>query len=105
MFLYAVRIAIDDRRAFEAFLRWLRERHVADVSTAGGCTGEIVVLDGDVPTAEVHYRFPSRSAFDGYERDHAPRLRAEGLAELARIGVEARFTRWTGEIQAAARSK
>jgi hypothetical protein len=27
----------------------------------------------------VRYHFPSREAFAAYERDHAPRLRADGL--------------------------
>ena len=30
-------------------------------------------------TFEVRYRFPSRQAFDHYEQEIAPRLRAEGL--------------------------
>ena len=43
---------------------------------------------GDPFTVESHYRFVSRDAFDKYEREHAGRLRAAGLAELTRLGVE-----------------
>jgi hypothetical protein len=104
--VYDVRIAIDDVRAFEAFVAWLVDRHVDDVCDAAGCAADVVVLDPrpDAGPRAVHvrYRFASREAFEAYERDHAPRLRAEGLAELARHGVApshgATFTRSTGEI-------
>ncbi|HEY8079723.1 MAG TPA: hypothetical protein VIF62_36585, partial [Labilithrix sp.] len=81
---------------------WLRERHIADVCASGAESGELVVLDAS--TVLVRYRFASREAFTAYERDHAPRLRAEGIAQLA--GAPALFTRTTGEIvYAATRSK
>ncbi len=39
-----------------------------------------VQLDGGPGrTFEVRYHFPSREAFETYERDHASALRAEGL--------------------------
>lgn len=100
-FAYDVTIAIGEERVFEAFLRWLRERHVPDVCAAGGCEGEIVL--SDAPRVVVaRYRFPSRAAFQAYEREHAPRLRQEGLDVLAalgaRPGVGVDFTRTTGEI-------
>jgi len=104
-FAYVVRIIIDDPSAFAAFVAWLRERHVADVCAAGRCAGEIVVVDvpKDAPrVVEARYRFASREAFAAYERDHAPRLRSDGIAELARLGLEpgrsASLTRTTGPI-------
>ena len=103
-FSYVVRCAFADRDAMEGFLLWLRDRHVADVCAAGADDAEIDVLDpigGDHPNAvEVRYRFASRDAFARYEREEAPRLRADGLAELARLGVASErvaFTRTTGE--------
>ena len=43
------------------------------------------------------YTFPSREAFDGYLRDHAPRLRSEGLARFGpQSGVT--FRRQIGTI-------
>lgn len=83
-----------------ALVAWLRDAHVGHVCDAGADDAEIVILDGDAsaPAVEVRYRFASREAFAAYERDHAPRLRAEGLAELERLGATASFTRTTGEI-------
>jgi hypothetical protein len=47
---------------------------------AGGATAaEVVALDQPAHAYEVRYRFHSREAFDRYERETAPRLRAEGL--------------------------
>jgi hypothetical protein len=36
-------------------------------------------LDGPARSFEVRYHFPSREAFGRYEKEHAPRLRSEGL--------------------------
>jgi len=94
---YVVRIDFDDPAAHRDMLAWLRDRHISDVLAAGAESAEIVVVDGAV-ALEVRYRFASRDAFAAYERDHAPRLRAEGVAFLA--GRAARFTRTTGEILA-----
>lgn len=113
MFAYVVRTTFVDRAPMEAFVEWLRARHVADVCEAGATDAEIVRLDSTSDTehaVEVRYRFASREAFARYEREHAPRLRADGLAELARLGLGAEaapasgdrprvtFTRTTGEI-------
>ena len=61
------------------WLRWLRGGHIADVLAGGATDAEIVRLDGDGNSYQIRYHFPSRDAFTAYERDHAPRLRAEGL--------------------------
>jgi hypothetical protein len=95
VFAYTVRIDFDDAALLREALVWLQDHHVADVVAAGAEHGEVVVLDG-VLALECRYRFSSREAFTAYERDHAPRLRAEGLAFLA--ARPARFTRTTGEI-------
>lgn len=92
--------------AFDAWVRWLVETHAGDVLAAGAEHAEVVVLDpvGEAErSVEVRYRFASRAAFEGYERDHAPRLRAEGLGELARLGhvggAGVTFARTTGDIR------
>jgi hypothetical protein len=93
-----------DRELMEEFLTWLRDRHVADVCAAGAVSADLVRLDptSDLPNAlEVRYRFASREAFELYEREHAPRLRAEGLAEIVRLGGVAdrvTFVRTIGEL-------
>lgn len=104
-FIYVVRSAFDAPEPMERFFAWLRDRHVADVCAAGAVDAELVRLDAtdERPHAvEVRYRFASREAFLRYEREEAPRLRADGLAELASLGLSpdrVTFTRTTGEIK------
>ena len=102
-FAYDVTIVLREERAFQAFVAWLREKHCADVCAAGGCEGEIVLLDAP-RTVVARYRFPSRDAFSAYAHDHAARLRQEALDLLATLGASpgdgVDFTRATGEILA-----
>jgi hypothetical protein len=95
-FAYVVRIAFDDEAAVGRYLPWLRE-HVEHVCEAGAQRAEIVLLDGEA-AIEARYVFASRAAFERYENEEAPRLRREGKDEIARLGVQAAFTRTTGEI-------
>jgi hypothetical protein len=76
---YTVAVTFTDAALAEEWLRWLRGGHIADVLAGGATAAEIVAVDGPERSFEVRYRFPSREAFAAYERDHAPRLRAEGL--------------------------
>lgn len=87
---YVVRIEFDDEKLRDAFGVWLRDRHIKDVLASGAQSAKLVSCD-DAIAIEVRYTFESRDAFAAYERDHAPRLRADGLAFLA--GRTARFTR------------
>ena len=98
--IYAVRIDFDDRATRDDMIAWLRDRHVKDVLDAGALEAQLVVID-DALAIDIRYRFASPEAFAAYERDHAPRLRAEGIAFLA--GRTARFTRWTGAVESFAR--
>lgn len=81
---YVVRIALDDAKLLAPYVAWLRDPHLADVCAAGAEHGEIVMVDER--TVEVRYRFASKDAFDRYEREEAPRLRAQGLDVLAKLG-------------------
>src|SRR5262245_46016447 len=76
---YVVSATFPDDSMIEAWLGWLREGHIDEVLASGATRAEIVQLDAPAHTFEVRYRFPSRESFDRYEREHAPRLRAEGL--------------------------
>lgn len=98
-FSYAVHLEIEARLA-DALAAWLAAGHVDEVCALGGASAEVVRLDPsapdeDVRAFEVRYRFASRRAFAAYEREHAPRLRAEALA---RFGTALRVRRRTGEI-------
>jgi Domain of unknown function (DUF4286) len=77
--LYTVAVTFSDADLVDAWLRWLHGGHIAEVLTGGATHAEIVALDVPAHAYEVRYRFPSREVFAKYERDHAPRLRAEGL--------------------------
>lgn len=78
---YTVRTAFDNPALAESWVAWLRDGHAAEVLAAGARRAVIVRLDndGDGERYEVRYTFPSEAAFRAYERDHAPRLRAEGV--------------------------
>lgn len=78
MHVYVVRAEFVDADAAADWLAWLQGGHVGDVLAAGAQGAEIVQLDTPPLCYEVRYRFASRTAFDAYEHDHAPRLRAEG---------------------------
>jgi hypothetical protein len=92
---YVVRIVCDAESHRTRMERWLLEGHFADVRAAGALSASLVRFD-DAPLAvEARYRFLDREAFVLYERDHAPRLRAEGRA-LFPEGV--RFERRLGDV-------
>lgn len=92
--IYNVRIEFDDAELRDEFGIWLRDRHITDVLAAGARGAKLYVHAREL-AIEVRYTFDSRESFDAYERDHAPRLRADGMAFLA--GRTARFTRTTSD--------
>jgi hypothetical protein len=92
--IYTVRIDFDDATLRDEFGIWLRDHHIKDV-LAAGAQGAKLYVHGDTYAIDVRYTFDSREDFEAYERDHAPRLRADGIAFLA--GRTARFTRTTSE--------
>ncbi len=99
--LYTVACTITRPEVAESWLAWMRGEHVADVCRAGALGAQVVRLDGEVPRFETHYRFASRAAFETYEREQAPRLRAEGLAKFPlELGLE--YERRVGEIAVSA---
>ena len=69
----------------DAYLVWLRE-HIADMLTLPGFeSAELHSLE-TTSIAEsgwcVRYRLLDRAALDTYLREHAPRMRAEGIARF-----------------------
>jgi dipeptidase E len=76
---YTVAATFPNASLAEEWLRWLKSGHIAEVLAGGATAAAIIEMDGQPHAFEVHYLFPSREAFTRYERDHAPRLRAEGL--------------------------
>jgi uncharacterized protein DUF4286 len=80
--VYTVYTTFTDTSLADAWLRWLGGGHIAKVLAGGALDTEIVELDTGAAERSfaVRYHFASRDSFAAYERDHAPRLRAEGLA-------------------------
>jgi hypothetical protein len=99
MFSYTVVCTFDDARVAEEWITWLRDEHLAEVCAAGAMDAEVIRCDGLAGHArcEVRYHFASREAFEAYQRDHAPRLRAEGLKRFPpERGLK--YERTTGEV-------
>ena len=92
MYDYTVRAAFADPTVAEAWVAWLQDGHVAKVLAVGALSAAIVQLDGhghghgdddgDDARYEVRYTFASKAAFEAYEREHAPRLRAAGASRF-----------------------
>ena len=97
MFRYVVTATFADPAVAERWLAWMRDGHLQDVLDAGAQSGEAIRLDGEPLTLEAHFRFADRAAFEAYERDGAPRLRAEGL-ELFPPEAGVTYRRRTGEV-------
>ncbi len=92
---YVVRILCETEGHRARMERWLLDGHFTDVIASGAGSASLTRFD-DAPLAlEARYRFASRDSFAAYERDHAPRLRAEGLARFPE-GV--RFERRLGDV-------
>lgn len=99
--LYTVRTLCRDLAQRGRYLSWLTPGHVAQVLAAGATSVRIVLPDRGDDTepalVETQYVFPSRKAFDTYERDHAPTLRADGLKHFP-SGSGVTTTRQVAEI-------
>jgi len=102
MFSYTVACTFDDPAVAAEWIAWLRDEHLKDVCDAGALDAEVIRCDVATDSksrCEVRYHFESKAAFDAYVRDHAPRLREEGLKRFPPergLGYE----RATGEVVA-----
>jgi dipeptidase E len=77
---YSVAVTFSDPSQVGPWLAWLRGGHLAQVIAAGALDAELIEVSPLQGRAfEVRYHFASIQAFERYEREHAPRLRAEGL--------------------------
>lgn len=94
-FLYTVVCECESVEVAERFEAWLLGGHAMHVVEAGALECETVRRDER--TLENRYVFASREAFERYEREGAPRLRADGIASF---GSSVRFTRSTGTSRA-----
>jgi hypothetical protein len=81
---YMVTATLPDEDTRASYLAWLARGHLDQVKAGGASTAHLVTVDEPAQPLEVCtvYTFPTRAAFDCYLRDHAPRLRAEGLGRF-----------------------
>ena len=100
---YAVTARLPSSELAVEYLDWLGSGgHLQAVIDGGASSACAVRLDpapheSAMPVRIMSlYTFPSREAFAAYERDHAPALRADGVARFGDRGIE--FERTTGEI-------
>ena len=92
--VYEVSLRVQRAIAAE-YLAWLRE-HVERMLTLPGFNGATLYAIDVEPVADdecigwcVHYRLRDRAALESYLSEHAPRMRAEGIARFG--------TRFRGE--------
>lgn len=98
--MYTVTVTLPDSATADEFVGWLLGGHAAAVVAGGASRAEVVRLDPDAESGggvsrvvEARYQFPSRRALEVYLRDHAPGLRAEGMARFGpERGVSMRRT-------------
>jgi antibiotic biosynthesis monooxygenase (ABM) superfamily enzyme len=84
MIVYEVRAAVDLEVA-DAYRAWL-DPHVHEILAIPGFTGAELLTEDEESGRRVYcvrYHLDDRAALEAYLRDHAPRLRAEGLARFA----------------------
>lgn len=86
MVVYEVNVEIAHGEA-AAYRKWLAD-HVRQMLALPGFTGAEVFEVADPPPASgwiafcVQYRLRDRGALDNYLRDHAARMRADGIARF-----------------------
>lgn len=98
---YTLRVSLSNEAMRRTYIAWLAEDHLAKVRAGGAMEAEVISLDaGGVEDGrvgvEVRYRFRDRASLDRYLSEHAPKLRAEGLARFANEDV--RIARTVGEV-------
>jgi hypothetical protein len=101
---YTVAAEFEDPGVADEWLCWLVEEHIAEVLAGGATAAEVIDLEAAVRSFEVRYRFPSGEAWERYEREAAPRLRAEGLRRFP-VEKGIRYRRSIGVIRAAMLAK
>ncbi len=98
MIVYEVRASVEDAVAPD-YRAWLGP-HVAEILAIPGFTRAELLVEDDAPGRTVfcvRYHLADRAALEAYLRDHAPRLRADGLA---RFGDRFTATRRVSELVA-----
>jgi hypothetical protein len=83
MIIYNVTINIDES-VHDKWIAWMQQKHIKDVLATGLFTSArmvkvLVEEDMGGVTYSIQYFVPSRENLENYYKNHAPRLREEGL--------------------------
>src|SRR4051812_48036059 len=94
---YTVTATLPNEDTRQEYIRWLAGGHTDQVIRGGAASAQIVQITDPASPLEVQarYVFPSREALDVYLRDHAPKLRKDGMD---RFGATVTFRRQVGTI-------
>lgn len=94
---YTVTATLPDAPTRDSYEGWLLSGHVQQVLAGGATRAEVVRLIEPPLQVQSRYEFASEGEYEGYLRDHAPALRAEGIARFGGVpGVS--FRREVGTI-------
>jgi hypothetical protein len=96
---YTVTALLPDAVTRDRYVRWLREGHIQQVVAGGAKEAVVVAVDEPPRPLKVvcRYIFANREAYDQYVTEHAPKLRAEGMALFGpELGVS--FERSVGKV-------
>lgn len=100
MFYYEVIASLKDQQAQMDYVAWLKGGH-ASALLQWAERAEVVVLDHEdddsVWRVKSMYLFQSRTAYELYVKEGAPRLRAEGVVLAIQLGGIT-FERSLGEV-------
>ncbi|QRN03637.1 DUF4286 family protein [Legionella sp. MW5194] len=82
MLIYEVNLTVD-AAIVEAFIGWLKP-HIQELLAFEGFLNATVSMDSESQTGErrtlvVHYYLASEDHYRNYIRDHAPRMRQDGI--------------------------
>ncbi|TVQ54585.1 MAG: DUF4286 family protein [Phycisphaerales bacterium] len=101
---YTVTCTFTEAAVADEWIAWLNDEHLRDVCEAGALDAEVIRFEPDPAgehqfiVCEVRYHFKDKASFAAYERDHAPRLREEGLKRFPpERGLQ--YARRTGEVR------
>lgn len=105
--IYSVTAHLADNDLAAEYIAWLEGGHLEDVIKGGAASAELSMQDPDGTGDDSEcvrvvsrYVFANREKYEAYVRDHAPGLRAQGLAKFGpSLGSkQVRFTRSVGVL-------
>jgi hypothetical protein len=82
--VYAVTATLPDQPTADRYLAWLTGGHIQTILASGADLARVVrPVDPPGPLRiRSEYTFPSLNAYETYVQEHAPVLRADGLARF-----------------------